>query len=63
MDSKVIGAKDSPCKGAETLAKSFAVEHEYTPDRKAMLAALRVLLGLPRILNHGKGDSSVCRSR
>lgn len=26
------------------------VEHDYEPDRQAMLAALRVVLGLPRVI-------------
>lgn len=30
------------------LAKPFEVERSYTPDREAMLAALRLALGLKR---------------
>ena len=30
------------------LANSLAVERYYTPDRNGMLAALRVVLGLPK---------------
>lgn len=30
------------------LAITLAVERRYTPDREAMLAALRVVLGLPK---------------
>jgi len=32
------------------LANSPEVERVYTPDREAMIAALRVALGLPRAL-------------
>ncbi len=32
----------------KSLASDPSVERTYTPDRKAMLAALRVLLGLPK---------------
>ena len=30
------------------LANTLAVERTYTPDRESMLAALRVVLGLPK---------------
>jgi hypothetical protein len=30
------------------LANSLAIERRYTPDRNAMLGALRVVLGLPK---------------
>jgi len=32
------------------LARPLEIERSWTPDREAMLAALRVALGLPRIL-------------
>ena len=31
----------------QRLANTLVVERTYAPDRKAMLAALRVVLGLP----------------
>jgi hypothetical protein len=34
---------------AKGLAKSVVVERVWTPDREAMLTALRVALGLPRV--------------
>ncbi len=34
---------------AEGLANTLAVERNYQPDREAMLAALRVILGLPKV--------------
>jgi len=36
------------------LAKSLAVERVYTPDREAMRAALRVVLGLPKRPSFGQ---------
>jgi len=33
----------------EGLANSLKVERTYTPDRNAMLAALRVVLGFPKV--------------
>ena len=33
---------------AKGLAKTLVVERVWTPDRNAMLAALRVALGLPK---------------
>ena len=42
-------AGPSPEGKAEGLANSLQVERNYTPDRNAMLAALRVVLGLPRV--------------
>lgn len=39
----------SPKRKAEGLANSLQVERSYTPDRNAMLAALRVVLGLPKV--------------
>lgn len=38
----------SPKRETEGLANTLAVERNYQPDREAMLAALRVLLGLPK---------------
>ena len=41
------------------LAMSLDVEREYAPDREAMLAALRVVLGLPnptRFWLEGRGE-------
>jgi hypothetical protein len=32
------------------LAKPLDIEHVFVPDREAMAAALRVVLGLPRVL-------------
>lgn len=32
------------------LDNSLPIEHVYEPDREAMLAALRVVLGLPKVL-------------
>jgi hypothetical protein len=37
------------------LAKPLEIEHVYVPDREAMAAALRVALGLPRVLSHPAG--------
>ena len=31
------------------LANSLAIERYYAPDRNAMLAALRIVLGLPKV--------------
>jgi hypothetical protein len=45
------------------LALTPQTERVYVPDRKAMLAALRVLLGLPRISSQEKGENSTCRSK
>jgi hypothetical protein len=42
------GAGHSPKRKAEGLANTLRTERYYTPDRKAMLAALRVVLGLPK---------------
>jgi len=36
--------------GRPRLAKPLDIEHVYVPDREAMAAALRVVLGLPRVL-------------
>ena len=36
--------------GPDRLAKPLHIEHQWAPDRGAMLAALRVALGLPRAL-------------
>ena len=42
-------ARKSPANSApKGLAKSLAVERYYQPDRNAMLAALRVVLGQPK---------------
>jgi len=32
----------------QAVDKTLAIERSYTPDREAMLAALRVVLGLPK---------------
>lgn len=32
------------------------IERSYTPDREAMLAALRAVLGLPKRLPGGSGE-------
>jgi hypothetical protein len=37
--------KDANCR-RKGLAKSLAIERSYTPDRGAMVAALRLVLGL-----------------
>lgn len=37
------------------LAKQPVIERTWTPDRDAMAAALRVALGLPRLLSHPAG--------
>ncbi len=42
-------ASPSPKREDAGLANTFLVERNYAPDRKAMLAALRVVLGLPRV--------------
>ena len=42
------GMSPVPKKGAKRLANTLVVERTYTPDRTAMLAALRVVLGLPK---------------
>ena len=36
--------------GRKPLDNPFAIEHVYKPDRDAMLAALRIVLGLPKRL-------------
>ena len=36
--------------GQKTLDNPFVIEHVYEPDRDAMVAALRVVLGLPKRL-------------
>lgn len=41
--------------GRPRLAKPLDIEHVYDPDREAMAAALRVALGLPRVLSHTAG--------
>ena len=38
------------------LARPLEIEHVYVPDREAMAAALRVVLGLPRILPGRRGQ-------
>jgi hypothetical protein len=37
-------------KGARELDKSLEIERMYDADREAMKAALRVVLGLPKVL-------------
>jgi hypothetical protein len=40
------------------LARPLELEHLYAPDREAMLAALRVVLGLPKQLpERGQGGA------
>lgn len=42
-------ARKSPANSRRKgLANCLVVERSYTPDREAMLAALRVVLGLPK---------------
>ncbi len=43
---------------APRLARSLAVERYFVTDREAMAAALRVVLGLPRILPRHRGQES-----
>ena len=42
-------AGPSPKRNAERLAKRLQVERHCNPDRNAMLAALRVVLGRPKV--------------
>jgi hypothetical protein len=56
--SETSGAVTDPDRPAEAqdrgsrkrLAKRLDIERTWSPDREAMLAALRVALGLPRVL-------------
>ena len=49
---------DSQADKRGRLANPIRVERNYRPDRKAMLAALRVVLGLPKPLpGSGRRDS------
>jgi hypothetical protein len=51
----------SPALGTtpKRLANSLETERTWTPDREAMAAALRVVLGLPRVLpSRGEGGPS-----
>ena len=54
--------KKGPCKPARTasrLAISVEVERSYDPDREAMVAALRLVLGLPTLTKNwseGRGE-------
>jgi hypothetical protein len=41
--------------GRPRLAKQLDIEHVYVPDREAMAAALRVVLGLPPVLSGLRG--------
>ena len=41
-------AKGRPAPCQPRLANTLVVERTWSPDRKSMLAALRVLLGLPK---------------
>jgi hypothetical protein len=45
-------------KGSRRLARSLDIERLYDPDREAMAAALRVVLGLPKQLP-GRGQRGV----
>ena len=47
-DGRIL-VKDASSR-AKGLANTLVVERSYTPDREAMLAALRVALGLPKAL-------------
>jgi hypothetical protein len=41
-----------------TLDNCLELERMYAPDREAMLAALRVALGLPKVLrSHGRTEA------
>ena len=44
-----IDAGREATSGALRLARSLEIERTWTTDREAMLAALRVVLGLPRV--------------
>jgi hypothetical protein len=48
------GMSPVPKKGAKRLANTLAAERTYTPDREAMRAALRVVLGLPKRPSFGQ---------
>jgi hypothetical protein len=48
-------AAGSPTAGIPRLARSLEIEHSWDPDREAMLAALRVALGLPRVPHRNSG--------
>jgi len=51
----VGGQKKSP---GRRLARPLELERHYDPNREAMLAALRVVLGLPRqIPDRGQGGA------
>ncbi len=43
-----MSTQEHPSSRAARLAEPLALEREWYPDRQAMLAALRVVLGLPR---------------
>jgi len=48
---KPASGEGSGATGAQSrLAHELDIEHVFVPDREAMAAALRVVLGLPRVL-------------
>jgi hypothetical protein len=49
-----LGGK--PSGGAPRLARTLEIERTWTTDRAAMAAALRVVLGLPKILPRRGGQ-------
>jgi hypothetical protein len=52
-----IGSGREAKQGALRLAIPLEIERSWSPDREAQLAALRVALGLPRVLPHPAGES------
>ena len=46
--TRVDDARHGTGNGSEGLANSLEVERMYAPDREAMRAALRAVLGLPK---------------
>lgn len=45
----MTGRRDISGPRARKLANTLAVERVYDPNRQSMLAALQVILGLPRV--------------
>ena len=54
-EAKPDAVPSPPSPPRTPLAKPLEIEHVFVPDREAMAAALRVVLGLPRILPGARG--------
>jgi len=50
-------ASDATKPTGRRLARPLDVERQYDPDAEAMLAAIRVVLAIPRVIPDAGGDS------